>query len=183
MSRRAEREARKKEREAKREEQMARHKRKKTIKSFLTWSIVVLAIAGIGWWVFSQVTADRGIGFPYGQVHWHSSLDINVCGEPRGIEHLGSTSHHIGLQLLHTHGDNLVHVEGAPRYFSDITLGRFFNGLGIEFSDTGIYEYEDGDVCPDGNPGILKVSVNGEPIQNATQYSVKDEDEIKITFD
>lgn len=183
MSRREQREARKQQRAAEREVRMAQMSRKKTIKSVITWSIILLAIGGVVWWIVAQATVDRGVQFPYGQVHWHARLDISVCGEPRGLEHLGSTSHHVGLPLLHTHGDNLIHVEGAPRYFKDITLGRFFNGLGIEFSNTGIYEYENGDACPNGTPGTLQVSVNGESIQNATEYSIRDDDEIKITFE
>lgn len=176
-------EARKQQRAAEREERIAQARRKKTFKSFIIWSVAILALGGIVWWVASQATTDRGVEFPYGSVHWHATLDIRVCGEPAGVEDLGSTSSHVGLSLLHTHGDNLVHVEGAPRYFSDITLGRFFNGLGIEFSDTGIYGYENGDLCPNGSPGTLSVSVNGEPIQNATQYPVKDENQIKIAFE
>ena len=142
----------------------------------------IAIIAGIVWWISSQESVPRGARWPYGQVHWHATLQITTCGEFRSLTNIGSQTNHVGNTLLHTHGDNLYHLEGSPTYTSETTLGAFFDAIGVPFSDTSIFKYKNGDVCTNGTAGLMRMTVNGLSIDNLTGYAPKDKDSIAITF-
>lgn len=147
------------------------------------WFVCALGIVvGLVWWISSQESSPKGERWAKGQVHWHANIAITTCGSYRSLDNIGSTTNHVGNALLHTHGDNLYHLEGQPVYESDTTLGEFFDAIGVPFSDTKIFEYGNGDICPDGMIGVLRVTVNGLPIVNPTMYVPKDKDQISITF-
>ena len=147
------------------------------------WIFVVLAVvSGIAWFISIQESVPKGERWTHGQVHWHANIAITTCGSYRSLDDIGSTTRHVGNALLHTHGDNLYHLEGQPLYVSDTTLGVFFDAIGVPFSDTKIFEYKNGKQCSNGTNGTLKVSVNGNLIENATKYAPKDKDSVAILF-
>jgi hypothetical protein len=157
--------------------------RKRKIKTGFIWLIIIIIIGFVGNWTYEGITKDKEDLFPFGAVHWHSSINIITCGESRGIEHLGSTGQHFGGSILHTHGDNTYHLEGSPKYMSQVTLGAFFKSINVPFSNEGIWEYNNGDVCPDGSIGSLQVKVNEQEVLNATGYNPQDGDVISIVFE
>ena len=147
------------------------------------WIFVVLAVvSGIAWFISIQESVPKGNPWRLGKVHWHANLAITTCGNYRSLGNIGSTTTHVGNAIMHTHGDNLYHLEGQPRYTTETTLGEFFVAIGVPFSDTGIFEYKNGKQCSNGTNGTLKVSVNGNLIENATKYAPKDKDSVAITF-
>jgi len=182
MNKRERRDAKKKEREQKNITEREARLRRQRMKSGLTWTAVLIVVLFIGYWAYGNLSQDKGALFPYGSVHWHSSVDIIVCGESKGIEYLGSGNQHVGGLFSHTHGDGKIHMEGSPRYMSQIALGGFFKAVNIPFSNEGVWDFTNGDSCPDGSVGTLQVSVNGEEIQDPVSYVPMDGDAIRILF-
>jgi hypothetical protein len=182
LSRRERRELRKRERETQtqeREERLSKRDRNKRIRNY---GIIIVVLALIGYGIFYQLNRDFGPRFLSGQVHWHAKIRLETCGEYRSLEGLGSETNHFGNQILHTHGDNLYHLEGAPRYRSEITLGRFFNAIGVPVENDRLYQYSNGQVCPNGTSGMVRMTVNGQPVANITGYAPQDNDTVLISF-
>lgn len=121
---------------------------------------------------------------PYtsGEVHWHASVDMFVCGEKRDdLNNLGKVQH-VGGSLLHTHGDGIAHIEGRILKQEEITLGRFFNAVGLKFSDSQILDKKNGDLCNE-TPGKIKIFVNNQENTEFRNRVLKDGDAIKIVFE
>ena len=104
-----------------------------------------------------------------GPVHWHADYEIWACGEK--VEHLedaGLLSNTVGSPVLHHHEDNRIHVEGLVVNKEDIALAKFFKVIGGGLTDSAITlpleggavkTYRNGDLCPDGKPGTLRLYV------------------------
>lgn len=179
--RRQKREARK----AERAEKTSAAKGVRARKAAVKWALVVLVAGLLVFFIVraamrdsSPVTSDER--FPYGKVHWHAKLRVIECGQVKDFSHLGSSTTHVGTTMLHTHGDNTIHIEGAPTRWSDITLQRFFGGINYPFSSTRLGEHENGEACPIGNPGTVTVTVDGQPAVAAV--ALKDKQEIVVEF-
>ena len=114
-----------------------------------------------------------------GPVHWHADFEIWVCGqqiklaEPKGI------SNKQGVDLMHAHNDNRIHVEGVLLDKKEASLGAFFHAVGGSLADdgmkistdNGLLSVHDGDNC--GNkPAKLYVFVNGNLIDNPSIYVI-----------
>ena len=161
-------------------------KRKKLFKNLIKYSLVLIILAGIGYGLFTFIINSEPSEenkFKEGLVHWHAKTSISVCGEIRSLENLGTEENLAGLPLLHTHGDNLIHIEGRPVTYDDVTLGRYFDSIDIPFSNEKLMEKTNGDKCPDGKEGELTVLLNKKPLENPVNYSVKDNDEFIIRFE
>jgi hypothetical protein len=136
-------------------------------------------------------------------VHWHADVDINVCGEERKLPEAIAGGHAggglIGNANMHTHdkqtnlqslpdsedGNGVIHNEGNFHVNpSGQTLGAFFDNLGIPLSENGVYEFKNGDLCPDGTVGQLQVLVNLEEVSspNFLYYIPRDQDLIDVNF-
>ncbi len=154
-------------------------------KKALTWTvgIVFMAVAVYGIIsVGSNYEPSTGQPMTQGAVHWHADLKIFTCGEFRDLSNLGSGSTHVGTPVLHTHGDNKIHVEGQVDQPEDISLASYFDAINKEFSNNTILDKTNGDECPDGEPGEVKLFVNGERNYEYDNYVVQNGDSIKITF-
>ena len=82
-----------------------------------------------------QSLADADL--PSGEVHWHATLSINLCGQEQPLPVTPIKSH-----LLHTHEDRLIHVEGVIPDPESIMLGRYMNyALGLELTNTSVMGY------------------------------------------
>lgn len=161
-------------------------KRKKFLKKSIRYSILILVLFSltyVAFLLFNFYSPDLPNRFKEGNVHWHSKVSIFVCGEYRSLAHLGTEEHHIGLPLIHTHGDNLIHIEGEPITYEDITLGKFFKSIKIPFENNRIMEKVDSDKCLDLKLGKLKVFLNKKELNDPTSYSIKDNDEFEIRFE
>ncbi len=112
------------------------------------------------------------------QVHWHMPISYNLCGDKSQLK--DSWQH----GKLHGHDDNQVHVEWIVNSQDRVeTLGLFFDAANINFSETQIGKYKNGDICPNSsNPWKLSVMINGEKNTDFRNYILNDKDIIEIVF-
>ncbi len=130
----------------------------------------------------NAVLNTAGLTFPLNQIHWHAIPTIELCGLQKSIPTpIGSA--HLGGPLLHTHEDAKIHIEGSVSDPSQITLGNFFENIGVKFSETQIIDKTNGDTCPDGGIGQVKMLVNNLPSTEFRNYVIKDGDLINIKFE
>ena len=117
--------------------------------------------------------------------HWHAALGIYICSEfapniqsdndPRGI---------------HTHGDGLVHIHPFTRASSgrNATFGVYAETVGLKVSASRVQvpggkNYANGDKCPDGKAGKIRVFLNGDERDgNPTKIRLRDRDKLVIAF-
>ncbi len=135
------------------------------------------------------------ISLTKGPVHWHADFEIWICdkeiklAEPKGL------SNKQGVDLMHAHNDNRIHVEGVLLDKKAASLGAFFYAIGGSIqddglkvpTDKGLLSVHDGDLCNE-KPAKLYVFVNGNLIDNLSDYvispyeKVPPGDRIKIVF-
>ncbi len=114
--------------------------------------------------------------------HWHAKYAVEVCGKT-----LAPFPYSPGD--VHTHGDGVIHVHPT----SPATAGRnanlaaFFRSVKMEvlpgylrLPDGKVYR--DGDPCPDGKPGRVKVLVNGREELDFLAHVIRDGEEVKVVF-
>ncbi|MEE9286059.1 MAG: hypothetical protein V3V35_10085 [Dehalococcoidia bacterium] len=116
--------------------------------------------------------------------HWHAPISITVCGgsytEPQQSP----------LPGLHTHNDGVIHIE--PRRSgeagSNASLGTYFRTSQLLVEEDliqipGEQAFRNGDPCPDGQPGQLRVLVNGGEVEDFLNYLPQNGDRIAVTFE
>ncbi len=121
---------------------------------------------------------ENMISVTKGPVHWHFDYQVWACGERLDLIDPKFPSNKIGTPLLHEHNDDRAHVEGVVMQYEDVNLGSFFRTVGGELTDDtftyvtndGTKSFRNGDQCPEGSAGNLKVYVNGAQIENAAEY-------------
>ena len=136
------------------------------------------------------------ISLTKGPVHWHADFEIWVCSrEIKLAEPKSFLSNKQGVDLMHAHNDNRIHVEGVLLDKKAASLGAFFYAIGGSISsdgikvptDEGLISAHEGDKCNE-QPAKLYVFVNGNIIENPSQYvispyeKVPPGDRIKIMF-
>ncbi|MEX0587259.1 MAG: hypothetical protein WD940_01655 [Patescibacteria group bacterium] len=102
-----------------------------------------------------------------GPVHWHADFQVWACGQELDLIDPTGISNRVGSPVFHEHGDDRIHVEGVVTDLADAALGRFFGFVGGELHDDHfsfptnekVHEYDNGDLCSDGKPGLLQVFV------------------------
>lgn len=163
-------------------EQEARRTRRRTASR---WWLVrggiaagCLAVAGGAYWLWAQ----SGPRLPRVGDHWHAAYEVVLCGKPE--PQLAYSPGNV-----HTHGDGAIHVHPEVREEggSNANLGRFFANSGITFSNGTLRypdgrTYRDGDACPDGKPGRLRLLVNGMANTAMERYVPRDGDRIRVEF-
>jgi len=120
--------------------------------------------------------------FPFGRefIHWHATPFVYICGEKREIPAPQGDSH-MGFPDVHTHSDKLIHIESVVSSRRQIILKRFFDGIGIKFSSSEIWDKKNGDLCSN-NTGTVKMLVNGADNMEFGNYIPRDGDRIEIRF-
>jgi len=169
------REQRKKERGDVQKQKEELIERKQSQKNYL-WigiSITILVVFAVGvMWMLKnkpETYTDR-------EVHWHATFELEICGERMDLpcKKVGSGQVHgksfCGMVLMHHHDDNTMHIEGLIQNKEDIFLGNFFDEIGVPFAKDRILEYRNGDECPDGRPGVLKMYVNDQPRDDFREF-------------
>lgn len=151
-----------------------------------SYAILAVAAAIILYIVYLIVTSPPPVTptgpFTSEPVHWHADLAIYLCGErklipaPFGEEPLG-------LPLLHTHTDRRIHIEGQILKKEDIALGKFFDAIGVDFSETSIMDFKNDSQCNNGKPNKVSMTVNGQPNSEFRNFSPKDGDSIEIRYE
>ena len=163
---------------------------KKTI-----YILLVVLISSVTLYLIITTLHLNMISLSKGPVHWHADFEIWVCdkeiklAEPKGL------SNKQGVDLMHSHDDNRIHVEGVILDKKQASLGAFFYAVGGSLSsdglrvptDNGLFEVHDGDLCNE-QPAKLYVFVNGNLISNPSTYvispyeKVPPGDRIKFVF-
>ncbi|MBI4176098.1 MAG: GAP family protein [Candidatus Aenigmarchaeota archaeon] len=160
-------------------------------------SLVVLGIMGLVYSLYITQTsgaAAQGITVCvspeecYWTAHVHTEVDVEICGEdirlPIETGRLDRPHTHEEKNLIHWH-DRLPMDPATKRILNTepLTLGAFFDELQVPLSETQVMDKENGDLCPNGQPGTLKAFVNGAPAEDIREYVWKDGDKVAIVFD
>lgn len=119
--------------------------------------------------------------------HHHVHADIKVCGEtkifPYETGDLEKLHTHVQTNKVHFHG--LLPVDPTTKQITDksqLKMSNLFAELKIPIAPDGIYNFKNGDKCPDGRIGFLKVLINGTEQIDFLNYILKDGDHISIEF-
>ncbi|MBI4399830.1 hypothetical protein HY570_03695 [Candidatus Micrarchaeota archaeon] len=116
-------------------------------------------------------------------VHWHANVTIETCGLQVDLPRIPSGASHLGNDLLHTHDDNVIHVEGVVKSDNDIKLGAFFDAIKVPFSENQIYNFKNGEGCSaNSSPGKVKMLVDGKENTEFRNHVVKDQEDIIIIY-
>ena len=119
------------------------------------------------------------ISITKGPVHWHADFEIWVCGKEIRLAEPKGLSNKQGVDLMHAHDDNRIHVEGVILDNRQASLGAFFYAIGGSISNDGLkvpaneglISIHDGDKCNE-KPAKLYVFANGNLIENPAAYEI-----------
>jgi len=172
------------------------HKKMSEAAKRITFYLIVIVASLVTIYIALATLNLNLVSETKGPVHWHADYEIWVCGKeieiamPKNI-----FSNKQGTDLMHSHEDKRIHVEGTLLDKKAASLGAFFHAVRGSLSDdgmtvptdAGVVSVHDGDSC-NGNPGKLYVFVNGKIINNPSNYvisqyeKVPPGDRIKIIF-
>lgn len=114
--------------------------------------------------------------------HWHARYAVVICGVPR--PQFPTTQGGV-----HTHGDGVIHIHPQSRAETgrNANLRRFFESAGVTLARNRIEfpggtRYRNGDRCPDGTAGSLRLVVNGKTSDAFERYVPQDRDTIIVEF-
>jgi hypothetical protein len=142
-------------------------KQSKHEKHILFWSIVVI-LGSATLYLAAYTLTTTLLSVTNGPVHWHADFEIWICGEKQLLPESKGLSGKIGSSLLHHHNDYRIHIEGAVMDYEDIMLAQFFqdiggslaqNYIGIPQEDGSVAYWQNGDSCPSGEKGTLRLYV------------------------
>jgi hypothetical protein len=140
-------------------------------------ALVVVLTLGLGLVVYGRFANREDLGSPQLNTasqpgdHWHSAYGIYICDQ-----YIPSMS--VGVEPdpggIHTHQDGVIHIHPFQTATTgrNARLGDFFGQTGLDVSsskielpdDPGLGDnsgqtFENGDECPDGQEGVVKVLV------------------------
>ena len=161
---------------------------------FILAAVIVLTTIYLGGSiVLTNVTSVTG-----GPVHWHADYEIWACGEKIETKTSEGFSNRVGTPLFHNHNDDRIHVEGVVMDWKEIHLGVYFKAIGGDFTQEALTlilkdgttkTWRNGDRCPNGHAGTLKLYVNGVQNDKMDEYiispysNIPPGDFLKIVFD
>ncbi|MST04306.1 MAG: hypothetical protein EXS49_01940 [Candidatus Pacebacteria bacterium] len=169
---------------------------KKKYKLGIIWFLILLALGGLVYSViFTQkqdtsngiITCPKASGECVWTAHIHAYMPINICGEYFRLRtEVGA------LNLLHTHEEkNLAHWHDKLPYdmetksikeTENLLVKAFFSEIKVPIGEDRIASKKNGDLCPDGKPGTLRVFVNGIEKKDFLNYLWRDKDVIYFEF-
>ncbi len=161
---------------------MSKHSYKKSYAGWWVAGIAILLVVGLFWWgnrsASNQTSRQLALSCTtdmFTTFHIHPHLQILVNGREQSIPT------NIGISLtcmhpIHTHDTSgTLHVESPePR---DFTLTDFFAVWGKMFNQNQILES-----AIDSNH-IIKVTVNGAPVDTYENTVLRDKDQIVISYE
>ena len=142
--------------------------------------ILVVAVASLVTIYLITTTLHLNfISISKGPVHWHADYEIWVCDKDIKLAEPKGMSNKQGVDLMHAHNDNRIHVEGVLLDKKETSLGAFFHAVGGSLSsdgikvptDDGLVSVHEGDKCNE-QPARLSVFVNGKLIDDAHDYVI-----------
>ncbi len=149
--------------------------------------VLLIALAVV---VIARQFSDGDSGRPSSEVtrpfigdHWHAVYKVYICGQR--LPDLA-----IWQGGIHTHDDGVIHIhpflpseegEGAR-------LVKWFEYGGGKLTQSELRmpgsrdEYKNGDECPGGAEAVLRLLVNGELLEDWSEYIPQDGDRVQIEF-
>ncbi|MEK6862001.1 MAG: hypothetical protein AABY07_08610 [Nanoarchaeota archaeon] len=177
-------ELRKKEKEEQNTVEEEKKDAQKFKKNIIKYSIIGIILIVVVYFAFKMFSGPKVESYTKGPVHWHAELNVYICGKKVGVpEELPQGQHHLGLPLLHTHADGLIHIEGQIWKKEDITLGAYMDAINVPFANNTIIDYKNDGMCNDGKSNKIKMLVNGEESSEFRNYVVNDKDKIEIRYE
>ena len=180
-------EIKKKEKEEQQKLEEEKEKAQKTRKNIIKYSLVGLVVLVFIYFIFTLFSKPKTESYTKGAVHWHAELDVSVCGEKIDVpKEAPIGEHHLGLPLLHTHADRLIHIEGKVYNKEEINLGAYMDAIQVPFGSDTIINYKNDGMCNNGKSNKVKMFVNGEEILDSNlfrSYVVQDKDKIEIRYE
>lgn len=157
--------------------------------------LLVILVSVVTIYLISATLHLNIISESKGPVHWHADFEIWACGKELKLAEPKGMSNKQGTDLIHSHNDNRIHVEGVLLDKKEASLGAFFHAVngalssdGIKIpTDNGLAVFHEGDKCNE-MPAKLYVFVNGKLIENPYFYvispyeKVPPGDRIKFVF-
>jgi len=118
----------------------------------------------------------------------HAHIKFDLCGKsidlPQERGQLDGPNTHKEKNKIHFHSKLPYDpVSGKILNVTPLRLGELMNVIDMRFNDKCVAEYCNGQACPDGKPGTVRMFVNNQPNTEFDQYVWTDKDEILITFD
>ncbi len=159
------------------------YKQKKMIFTYLIIFVILILVAYGGYGLFKKSAEKEVNAYTKTSVHWHAYPKVIICGKEKELPSpLGQG--HLGNALLHTHSppDNFMHIEGKVYSADEIKLGKYFEVLGIKFTENQIFDTKNGDLC-NNKIGKLRMFVNDIENFELNNYVVKDKDNILIKYE
>ena len=159
------------------------YKQKRKLLTYFIVFIFLILISYGGYGLFKKSAEKEATAYTKTNVHWHTYPKVIICGEEKELPYpLGQG--HLGNALLHTHSppDNFMHIEGKVYSADEIKLGKYFEVLGIKFTQSQIFDKKNGDLC-NGKLGKLKMFVNDIENFELNNYVIKDKDNILIKYE
>lgn len=140
------------------------------MKAKIVISAILITIIGLTILVFTKQPEIPLNEF----VHAHALINIYICDQHHDLPRTNSTStahgkKYLGLPNLHTHDDNVIHLEGIIQRKEDMTLGKFFDAINVTFDQDRIIQVKNGDLCQ-GKPAVLKMYVNNKRTHEFRNY-------------
>ena len=115
--------------------------------------------------------------------HWHAVYQVFICGQRQPNFPTWESG-------VHTHADGVIHIhpfvpseeEEGARLTKWFEYGGGLLTLLEMRVPGGDQVYRNGDRCPDGSEGVLQVFVNGERLDDWSDYIPQDGDRIWVEF-
>lgn len=136
------------------------------LKKILFAGIVIPTLAVtiymVGSTLYLNFTSSSG-----GPVHWHADLEVWDCGNKLDFVDPEGLSNKVGTTTFHEHNDGRIHIEGVVTKPEEASLGKFFGFIGGNLTsdemriptNDGLIVRHNGDLCSDGDKGVLQVFV------------------------
>ncbi len=141
---------------------------------------------------FMDGTSDSGLseaptaevsGPISGQDHWHAAYQVYVCGQRQ-------PDFAIWQGGIHTHDDGIIHIHPVlpSEEGEGARLVKWFEYGGGNLTQSEMRmpgsreEYKNGDECPGGAEAVLRVFVNGELLEDWSEYIPQHGDRVQIEF-
>lgn len=171
------------------------HKKMNEVTKKVIYSLVAIVAVLVTLYLIATTLHLNITSLTKGPVHWHADFEIWVCGKEVHLKEPQGLSNKQGVDLMHAHNDNRIHVEGVILDNRQASIGAFFYAIGGSITDdglkvptdNGLASVHDGDKC-NGQPAKLYVFVNGNLIPNPRDYvispyeKVPPGDRIKFVF-
>lgn len=181
----------------KREKGSGRQKPEKNLSKLLLGTAIIF-FGVLGFYSYQQFK-DSGIetegivvcskdGVCEKSMHIHAELNVAICGKDATLaKDKGDFSDihtHKETNLLHFHERLQVNPKGEILDNSPLKLSNAVMALSrMSLSDQCIGDKCNGKRCPNGNPGKLKLTVNGLVQKEIAEYVWKDQDKMELRFE